>query len=70
MSYDDVTKQIKSFSAGVQNNVNLASKIISKGHPSHITIDNCYEHQQTLTGLDTTHHTNATVYNPPKMKKL
>ena len=37
---------------------------ISKGQPTHITIDNSDERQQTLTGLDTTHHTNATVYNP------
>ena len=37
---------------------------ISKGQPTHITIDNSNERQQTLTGLDTTHHTNATVYVP------
>ena len=37
---------------------------ISKGYPTHITIDNSNERQQTLTGLDTTHHTNATVYVP------
>ena len=36
---------------------------ISKGQPTHITIDNSDGPQQTLTGLDTTHHTNATVYN-------
>ena len=48
----------------IQNNVNLATKNISKGQSTHITIDNFDRHQQTLTGLDTTHHTNATVYNP------
>ena len=64
ISYDDVTKQIKSFSTEIQNNVNLAPKNISKGQPTHITIDDSDERQQTLTGLDTTHHTNATVYNP------
>ena len=64
ISYDDVTKQIKSFSTEIQNNVNLAPKNISKGQPTHITTDNSDERQQTLTGLDTTHHTNATVYNP------
>ena len=64
ISYDDVTKQIKSFLAEVQNNLNLAPKNVSKGQPTHITIDNFDEHQQTLTGLDTTNHTNATVYNP------
>ena len=64
ISYDDVPKQIKSFSARVQNNVNLTPKIISKGEPAHITIDNYDWRQQTLNGLDTTHHTNATVYNP------
>ena len=62
--HDDVTKQIKSFSAEVQNNVNLATKNTLKGHPTHITIDSSDGHQQILTGLDTTHHTNATVYNP------
>ena len=55
--------QIKSFSAEVQNNVNLAPKNISKGQPAHIAIDNSDGRQQTLTGLDTTHHTNATAYN-------
>ena len=55
--------QIKSFSAEVQNNVNLAPKNISKGQPAHIAIDNSDGRQQTLTGLDTTDHTNATVYN-------
>ena len=56
--------QIKSFSAEVQNNVNLPPKNISKGQPAHIAIDNSDGRQQTLTGSDTTHHTNATVYNP------
>ena len=64
ISYDDVTKQIKSFSTETQNNVNLAPKNISKGQPIHITIDKSDGRQQTLTGLDTTHRTNATAYNP------
>ena len=64
MSYDDVTKQIKSFSTEIQNNVNLAPKNISKGQPTHVTIDKSDGRQQTLTGLDTTHRTNATAYNP------
>ena len=54
------------FPAEVQNNVNLASKNISKEQPIHITVNRSDGHQQTVTGLDTTHHTNATVYNPPK----
>ena len=64
ISYGDVTKQIKSFPEEIQNNVNLAPKNISKRYPTHITIDNSDERQQTLLGLDTTDHTNATVYNP------
>ena len=54
----------KIVSAEIQSNVNLAPKYISKGRPTHITIDNSHGRQQILTGLDTTHHTNATVYNP------
>ena len=61
--YDDVTKQIKLFSTEIQNNINLAPKNISKGQPAHVTIDNSDGREQTPTGLDTTHHTNATVYN-------
>ena len=64
ISYDDVTKQINSFPPEIQNNVNLAPKNISKGQSTHITIDNSDTRQLTLTGLDTTHHTNATVYDP------
>ena len=56
ISYNDVTKQIKSFLAEVQNNVNLALKNISKGQPAHITIDSSDGRQQTLTGLNTTYH--------------
>ena len=64
ISCNDVTKQLKSVSAEVQNNVNLAPKYISKGQPTHITIDNSDGRQQTLTSLAKAHHTNATVYNP------
>ena len=67
--HDDLTKQIKQFSAEIQNNVNLAPKNISERQPAHITIDNSDGRQQTQTGLDTTHHTNATVYNPKKNGK-
>ena len=63
ISYGDVTKQIKSFPEEIQNNINLAPKNISKRYPTHITIDNSDERQQTLLSLDTTDHTNATVYN-------
>ena len=56
--------QIKSFSVEVQNNVNVAPKNTSKVQSTHITIDNSDGRQQTLAGLDTTHHTNASVYNP------
>ena len=66
ISYDDVTKQIKPFSAEVQNNVNLVPKNKSNGQPTHITIASSDGRQQPLTGLNTTHHTNATVYNPQK----
>ena len=64
VSYDGETKQIKSFPAEIQNNVNLAQKNISKGQPTHITIDNSDGRQQKLLGLDTAHYTNATIYNP------
>ena len=37
ISYNDVKKQINTFSAEVQTNVNLAQKNISKGQPIHIT---------------------------------
>ena len=63
ISYDDVAKQIKLFPAEIQNNVNLAQKNISKGQPTHITIDNSDGSHQTLLGLDTTHYANATIYN-------
>ena len=75
ISYDNVTKQIKPFSAEVQNNVNLAPKNKSKGQQTHITIDSSDGRQthitidssdgrqQTLTGLNTIH---ATVYKPKK----
>ena len=63
ISYDDVTKQIKSFSVEIQNNVNLTLKNITQGQPTHITIDNSSMRQQILTRLDSTQHTNATVYN-------
>ena len=56
--------QIKSFSVEVQNNINVAPKNTSKGQSTHITIDNSEGRQQTLAGLDTTHHTNTSVYNP------
>ena len=63
ISYDNVTKQIKPFSAEVQNNVNLAPKNKLKGQQTHLTIDSSDGRQQTLTGLNTIH---ATVYKPKK----
>ena len=67
ISYDDVTKQIKSFSTEIQNNVNLAPKNISKGQPTYITINNSDGRKQTLTGLDTTQ---MQQFITKKMKKL
>ena len=66
MSYENVTKQIKLFSEDVQSYVNLAPKNLSKGQSNHINnSDGC---QQLLTGLDATHHTNATIFNPKNEK--
>ena len=39
ISYDDVTKQINLFLAEAKNNVNFTPINISKGQPTHITID-------------------------------
>ena len=47
--YEDAIKQINSFSAEVQNNVNLSTKNKSKRQPTHIIIDNSDGSQQTLT---------------------
>ena len=66
ISYDDVTKQTKPFSAEVQNNVNLVPKNKSKGQPTHISIASSDGRQQPLTGSNTIHHTNATVCKPQK----
>ena len=63
-SHDVVTKQINSFSSTVQNNIDLAPKNISKGHPTHMIIDNSDGQQQSLTCLATTHRANASAYNP------
>ena len=48
-SYGVVTKQINSFSSEVHDNINIAAKIIYKGHPTHVTIDNSDGQQQSLT---------------------
>ena len=61
MSYTDVFKQTKRFSFDTQNSSNLVPKNIPKGQPTHVTIDNSDGSQQTLTGLSTTHHKNATI---------
>ena len=63
-SYTDVFEQIKCFSFVTQNSSNLVPKNIPKGQPAHVTIDNSDGRQQTVTGLTTTHHTNATIYVP------
>ena len=69
ISYTDVLKQIKRFCFDTQNSCNLVPKNISKGQPTHVTIDNSDGRQQTLTGLATTHHSNATIY-VPKIQSL
>ena len=69
ISYIYVLKQIKRFCFDTQNSCNLVPKIISKGQPTHVTIDNSDGRQQTLTGLATTHHSNATIY-VPKIQSL
>ena len=59
---DVVLKKIKHFSFDIQNFSNVVPKNIPKGQPTHVTIDNSSGRQQTLTGLATTHHKNATIY--------
>ena len=64
ISYTDVLKQIKHFFFDSQNSSNLVTRNIPKGQQTHMTIDKSDDRQQTLTGLGTTHHTNATIYVP------
>ena len=47
-----------------RNDSSLAPSTIPKGQPTHVTIDNSDGHQQTLTRLAATHHTNSTIYVP------
>ena len=47
-----------------QNSHHLVPENISKAQPTHATIDNSDDMQQTLICLATTHRTNATVYIP------
>ena len=68
--YDDLTKQIKPIWSEVQKNIKLAPKNKSKGQQTHITTDNSDGRQQTLTGLNTRHETNATFYNHPKWRNF
>ena len=64
ISYTDVMRQNKRFCEDTRKDSKIAPSTIPKKQPTHVTIDKSDGHQQTLTGLATTHHTNSTIYVP------
>ena len=59
ISYKDVRLLTNSWAQNVKRSV---PAVLVPGKPFHVTLDNSDEKQQTLTGAETTHHTNGTVF--------
>ena len=59
ISYKDVRLLTNSWAQNVKRSVQA---VLVPGKPFHVTLDNSDGKQQTLTGAETTHHTNGTVF--------